>query len=274
MAKDIDYYSHVRAEIFPWLKGTGIHVLDIGCGAGNGGEEIKRVFGAHVTGIERDKDIAQQAVRRLDICIQANIEDRNLELKGLNHQTFDYILMLDILEHLKDPWGCLKYVKRFLKKDGKVIMAIPNACNIKTIFEMLKGKWPYEESGIHDNTHLRWFGLQNILELLDSADLVGEEIKKIKYYQFHLKGKVYNIDWKILGLKNILKKDVENLETGHFYVLASKKSGSGIGSIPKAAAQEKEQLKGFGDRMIFEQYRVRMNLIHKILRWLTGEGRR
>ena len=263
MAKNINYYEHVRTDIFPWIKGAGIEILDVGCGAGKNGEEIKKVFNARVTGVEAEKDMMQLAKQRLDHCIHANLEDQDLEKKGLQGKSFHYILLMDILEHLKDPWSCLGYLTGFLKTDGKVILALPNVCNIKTIFEMLKGTWLYEESGIHDNTHLRWFGMQNIMEMLAGADLQMEEIKKNRYYQFHVKDGIYDIDWKGLRLKGIDRHSIENLETGHFLILACRKNKDREPSV--------DPVDGPGR---FEEYRVRLNLFSTVLRWFNGKGRR
>ncbi len=270
------YYSHVRTEIFHWIQGEQIRVLDLGCGAGNNGEEIRRLHKAHVTGVETNVEMAKLAAQKLDACICANLEDCDLEEKGLGEDQFDYILCLDILEHLKDPWGCLQYLTRFLRQGGKIIIAIPNVCNIKTIFEMLKGNWLLEESGIHDNTHLRWFGIQNILDMLEGAGLQAQEILRYRYFQFHLKKNVYDIDWGMLRLKHMDAETIENLETGHFFVLASKKVPCATENIPAPIIRDMGQIQRFNKGFHFERYRIRTNLWRSLCRGILtalGAGR-
>jgi len=90
--------------------------------------------------------------------------------KGFAPNYFDCIIFADILEHLKDPLVLLKNATSFLSDGGVIIASIPNIRHHTTIINLLfKGYWPYRERGIHDKTHLRFFTLKNIKEMIEDC---------------------------------------------------------------------------------------------------------
>ena len=92
-------------------------------------------------------------------------------------KSFDYIILADIVEHLRDPWDFLKKVRRFLKQDGRVIVSIPNVCHVTNLWNMLHGNWEYKEAGILDRTHLRFFTKKSFSRYLEQA---GFKIQSIE----------------------------------------------------------------------------------------------
>src|SRR5215207_1882662 len=83
------------------LVGHGKRVLDVGCAAGDLAEVLTE-HGCKVTGIEIDPEAARQAERRCERVIVGDVED--LDLSGnLDDESFDVIVLGDVLEHLKDP---------------------------------------------------------------------------------------------------------------------------------------------------------------------------
>jgi 2-polyprenyl-3-methyl-5-hydroxy-6-metoxy-1,4-benzoquinol methylase len=89
----------------------------------------------------------------------------------------DVLLLLDVLEHLRDPWTRLTELRTLLTPTGVVIASIPNVRNIKVLRPLLvSGEWQYQSSGILDRTHLRFFTRRTVLELFAGA---GYEIQTI-----------------------------------------------------------------------------------------------
>lgn len=69
----------------------------------------------------------------------------------------------DVLERLVDPYGVLLRIKDRLGSERVVVSSIPNIRFFPTFFELLVHKrWEYEESGILDQTHLRFFTVESI----------------------------------------------------------------------------------------------------------------
>ena len=170
-------YIGGRNDILEFIPDRIKRVLDVGCSVGVLGEQIKRKTSAEVIGIEVDGNMAKEAEGRLDRVINADIE--KLDLKNvLSGQVFDCIIFADVLEHLKDPQKALKSLACFLKPEGIIVACIPNVRHYSTLISLIfKGTWPYRDRGIHDRTHLRFFGLKNIRELFAES---GIQIKQLK----------------------------------------------------------------------------------------------
>jgi 2-polyprenyl-3-methyl-5-hydroxy-6-metoxy-1,4-benzoquinol methylase len=83
-------------------------------------------------------------------------------------ERFDLVLCGDVLEHLVDPWTALRCL-RALCPNGYSIVSLPNVAHVSTFIALLRSHWPYRERGIHDRTHLRFFGRNNLSELYQGA---------------------------------------------------------------------------------------------------------
>lgn len=141
-------------------------VLDVGCATGNI-DKILFENGCEVTGIEIDPKSAEIASKYCKSVIVGNIE----LLDDLNcpDNYFDVLLFADILEHLKSPLNALKKLKRYLKDDGIVIITIPNVAYFEVRFAFLLGRFEYQDLGILDKTHLRFFTKTSALNMLEDA---------------------------------------------------------------------------------------------------------
>ena len=62
-----------------------------------------------------------------------------------------------MLEHLKDPERLLKQISPVLRRDGSIVVSVPNVANIFVRLSLLFGRFEYTERGILDKTHLRFF---------------------------------------------------------------------------------------------------------------------
>ena len=144
-------------------------VLDVGCGRGLNGE-IAHDKGAHVVGIEQWKASADAARARMDEVIEADIEHDD-SAKALGDRKFDLILFGDVLEHTRDPLGVMERFLPFLEDGGHVIVSLPNVAAWTVRLGLLAGKFEYAQSGILDETHLRFFTRQTTMKLVERAGL-------------------------------------------------------------------------------------------------------
>jgi 2-polyprenyl-3-methyl-5-hydroxy-6-metoxy-1,4-benzoquinol methylase len=171
------YYDVLRNEIEPLLPPSYSRVMDIGCGAGVTSKWLKqRRANVESVGVEIDVEAARQAGKVLDRVIVADIE-RDRDFINDFSGKIDLLLLLDILEHLQDPWSFLQRVKQVVNYKGCIIASLPNIRNMKVILPLvLDGQWRYSKSGLLDVTHLRFFTRRTILELFASAGLVVDRI--------------------------------------------------------------------------------------------------
>ena len=156
-------------------------ILDVGCGTGS----LAKFLGQknnECYGITISKEEARLAKSRMVDVIAGDIE----KITGLPfpEDFFDVVIFADVLEHLKDPSHVLQLVKPYLKTGGLIIASIPNVSNITVRVNLLMGKFDYQECGILDNTHLRFFTLRTAKELISNA---AYQIKEIKYTVWNMK---------------------------------------------------------------------------------------
>lgn len=150
-----------------------INILEVGCACGATLIELNRRFpNAALYGIEMDEGAASIAAHF------ANVSNENIENSSLNYPNgfFDYIIFGDVLEHLKEPGKVLDTVKAYLRNDGWILASIPNVMHISVLRPLLNGFWTYENAGILDHTHLKFFTYQEILRLFQDK---GYSIKEI-----------------------------------------------------------------------------------------------
>src|SRR5262249_5663403 len=80
------------------------------------------------------------------------------DLSFLGERRFDAIIFSHVLEHMKDPQrGLCLFGRHHLRVGGKILIAVPNVFDCKNRLRFLTGHFEYEESGIMDRTHLRFF---------------------------------------------------------------------------------------------------------------------
>lgn len=147
-------------------------VLDVGCSSGALGRQLKRERGSSTTvwGIELDPDLASDARETLDEVIEgdaiAGIGD--LEARSLRPAV---VVFADVLEHVVDPWSLLDAAADLVADGGYVVVSVPNVAHWDTLFHVLRGRWPHRDRGIHDSTHLRFFGRRDVEDLLARGPL-------------------------------------------------------------------------------------------------------
>jgi len=142
-------------------------ILEIGCATGRFGHQlISR--GATVVGVERDVDAAESARKRGVNVIVGDVEEASV--RGQVSGQFDVIVMADVLEHLHAPGALLRYARQvWLCPGGSVVISVPNAGHWVFRREVLRGRFPYRQYGLFDQTHLRFFTHTSLTELVTTA---------------------------------------------------------------------------------------------------------
>jgi glycosyltransferase involved in cell wall biosynthesis len=145
------------------LVGRNHNVLQIGCGDGALGGELARA-GNRVTGLDSACKVSPEA--GYETVIEADLEDGIGRLAQDTRQ-FDRVVVLDVLEHLRDPAKLLRELRTQLAARGKLIVSVPNAVNITVRLMMLFGQFSYSDRGILDWSHVRFFTRKTIRSLLE-----------------------------------------------------------------------------------------------------------
>jgi 2-polyprenyl-3-methyl-5-hydroxy-6-metoxy-1,4-benzoquinol methylase len=155
------YSNNGNEAVLDQITTKNVYVLDVGCGNGDNAQILKG-RGCIVDGITLSLKEAESVSN-----ILRNVYIHNLE-KGLPdvEEKYDYVICSHVLEHIGYPEKLLYDIYKSLKQDGKLVVALPNVMHYKFRIELLKGNFPFEESGIWDYTHLRWYTFDSAKTLL------------------------------------------------------------------------------------------------------------
>ena len=170
-AKSGDYFAHARTEIQPMLPKNCNRVLEVGCGSGATLGWLRQNHQAvHTVGVEIAETAAETARSFADEvhCIDFERHD----LPG-SPQKFDLILCLDVLEHMVDPWTVVgRLATQYLEVGGTLLVSLPNVRHYSVVLPLLfGGRWEYEDAGLLDRTHLRFFTKASARALLSHPQL-------------------------------------------------------------------------------------------------------
>jgi methionine biosynthesis protein MetW len=158
-----DFESHMLALN---LIDAGSRVLDIGCATGYFAKELLKK-NCETWGIDNDKLAVNKAIKYCKKAFLVNIDDKkNLPVPK---KYFDYIILLDVIEHLLHPEMILEKVKPHLKKGGKIIVSVPNIAHASVRWSLLRGEFNYTTTGILDKTHLHFFTKDSLKNVLKKA---------------------------------------------------------------------------------------------------------
>lgn len=140
-------------------------LLDVGCGSGWLGREVKKRSNCYVLGItksEKDMALASKFLDEVIICDLNNFDSSQLG-------KFDCIVCSHILEHLYQPQELLRRLRNNLTSDGVLIVALPNILYWKQRWEFFRGRFRYADSGIIDSDHFRFFDWETAHKLLEQS---------------------------------------------------------------------------------------------------------
>ena len=193
--KNDSYYVNERKELLKFVPTAITSALDIGCGAGNFGRMLKNQLNVEVWGIEPDKKSATIAESVLDKVINDVFDAESL--KKLDRK-FDVIFFNDVLEHVPDPDWALRNCHQLLNPGGAIVASLPNMRFYTVINELLfEQDFKYQDSGIMDKTHLRFFTKKSMMRLfnengyhirsIDGINQYPVQGKKMKFLSWLLK---------------------------------------------------------------------------------------
>lgn len=163
-------------EYFKRWIGTNKTVLDVGCGEGFFSSDVvesgNRVVGVDMIPVSRNANVM------LDF-VQADLDDGFSEAvtRRLAAHRFDRILLQDILEHVRRPENVLRQCEALLNDAGQVLISVPNVANVTVRLSLLFGRFEYQERGILDRTHVRFFTRSSARRFIEAAgyDILHEK---------------------------------------------------------------------------------------------------
>jgi len=163
-----------RKSIIKYLDSDGRKILDIGAATGHFLNHMKK-NGFDTVGIEQDKEVREKASRIFNIPIYPTEK-----LYEFPEQEFDVITLWHVLEHVHDLDAYLTTIKKILKPNGLLLIALPNRESYDA--KKYKEYWAAWDIPIH----LWHFSPKNIKDLLKKYKFKFTKAKALPFDAFYV----------------------------------------------------------------------------------------
>jgi glycosyltransferase involved in cell wall biosynthesis len=143
-----------------------MRILDVGCGPGWVAAELRR-RGHHVTGV--DIEPSEGVVERTDAFFEVDVEN------GLPAEVghgYDVVIAADVIEHVRDPDALLADLAERMGTDGQILASVPNFGHWYPRLRTAAGLFDYDQRGILDRTHMRFFTRRSFRRTVAHTGLV------------------------------------------------------------------------------------------------------
>lgn len=178
--------------IFEWIQPADDKViLDCACGRGFYLNMFRYVSGCKLVGLELDAEIIQKAQRNVGHLPDLTLTRGNIYALPFPDNSFDGVILSEILEHVDDDVAGLREVLRVLKPGGVAAITVPNA-NYPFLWDPIN--WTLERvfsthiqhgplAGIWAN-HVRLYRHEQLRASVEQAGLIVEQERAFTHHSF------------------------------------------------------------------------------------------
>ncbi|CAA6812962.1 MAG: Class I SAM-dependent methyltransferase [uncultured Thiotrichaceae bacterium] len=185
-----DYYNGTRPDIYEFLPSEYTKVLEIGCGHGGFRPNLKA--NCEYWGVEPFSSAYNKASEVLNYTLHGTYDDVSSEIPN---NYFDLIICNDVIEHMVDHDKFFDDIKSKMTNNGSIVGSIPNVRFLPNLLSLIFNKdWEYQDSGILDRTHLRFFTKKSLLRTITQHGYTIEKFNGIN-----------NLSYKPTSLRKMLK---------------------------------------------------------------------
>ena len=176
--KDKNYFAGARYDyIAEFPDNPKARILEIGCGNGDTGAlAISEGKCACYCGVEVYAPAAEIARSKITEVIIGDVENVILPWA---YQSFDGLILSEVLEHLVNPSAVLRKLWPLMKPGALVFASMPNVSNYKIVLMLLRGQWKLTDKGAMDRMHLRWFTPQTCREMFESCGYHVHQVRSV-----------------------------------------------------------------------------------------------
>lgn len=166
-------------------------VLEIGSSSGFMTKYLQNVLSCKVVSVEISPELAHKSKREGNEVVCGDFLDDEVQSYLKQYEKFDVILASQVLEHIVDTSSFFIRSKSLLRSGGYLIVSTANIAHWSSRLRLLMGKWEYEEYGLFDREHVRFFtpaSLRNVFTKHGfSVDKLDYNIVDFSPFPFHPK---------------------------------------------------------------------------------------
>ena len=169
LMKQTPAHRVVNQDLLALMPPAAAHVVEVGCMHGALAETYRAAHPAtRYTGIDIDADYAAAAAAHCHQALAGDIEALDTDALDALFPS-DCWVFGDCLEHLRDPWRIVRQIRQRISPGGCLVTCIPNGQHWSVQMRLATGAFRYEDSGLLDRTHVRWFTRITMLEMFQQA---------------------------------------------------------------------------------------------------------
>jgi SAM-dependent methyltransferase len=122
-ASDLARFKAIADELQPFIPAPDARILDLGCSNGRLLAVLREKGFANVTGLDPSPACARDARELYGVKVFTG----SLASNDLPKEPFDLIIMIGVLEHIRDLGEAMATVSRMLKPRGRILLEVPDA---------------------------------------------------------------------------------------------------------------------------------------------------
>lgn len=166
MSEDEEVLNNNMADFVQLCLKTPLDsmILDVGCGQGWVLSLLQERGYKNLSGIDTDIILMENLKSR-----NVNVQSGNIYSKDLFHEEYDVVILKMVMEHLEDPAEAVENVKGWLKKDGVLIIEVPD-CSLYDRAAFFRG---YFQSV--NMEHINNFSIISLMNLMKNWRLLACE---------------------------------------------------------------------------------------------------
>lgn len=154
----------------------GAVILEFGCATGRMTRYMKEELDCQVYIVEYNQEAYKTALQYAECGLCGDIMQFHW-VEQFQNIAFDAIIFADVLEHLTAPEEVLKQAAGLLKATGKIYVSLPNITHNDILLKLYDSRFDYTSTGILDDTHVHFWGLENLKQLSGKNGLYVNSIK-------------------------------------------------------------------------------------------------
>jgi len=169
-------------------------VLELGAATGFMSEHFRKHLGCKVVGVDINPEAQPDIV--------GDLNELGTWKKIRLQAPYDIVFASSVLEHLPRPEATLQKISAVLKPKGRLIATTGNVAWWRQRLSALLGKFDYEDYGIMDRTHLRFFTYFTFQKLITGAGF------KIKSVSIDSGGGIKYLGWLVKYFPNLYAQQI------------------------------------------------------------------